>query len=217
MRQPRDHRRGRHRLVYNPVSHRLRELERIISYRHGTLLDTDDSDIYLVPVAQTLRHIYEKRYGPATMADVLDRLQVWAQLWTPLVPKNHLEDSAREAMRCQKLDKADALALRLRLTYADRQFLRITTIGSFDVNKADRTRLRKERKRLKDRERDAAKRAASGATPRSQSLSRTRPWEAEGICRRTWERRRIADSPLARAFPPLSQIPRVARCRKFLA
>jgi hypothetical protein len=175
MMRPRGHLRGRRRLVYNPATHRLRELERIISHRHGTLLDTDDSDIYLVPVAQSLHHIYEKRYGPATMADVLDRLQVWAQLWTPLVPKNHLEDSAREAMRCQKLDKADALAVRLKLTYADRQFLRITTIGSFDVNKAGRTRLRKERKRLKDRERDAAKRAASGATPRSQSISRTRP------------------------------------------
>jgi hypothetical protein len=194
MKRPRDHLRSRHRLVYNPASHRLRELERVISYRHGTLLDTDDADIYLIPVAQTLRCIFEKRYGPATTVDVLDRLKVWAQLWTPLVTKNQLEDSAREAMRRQKLDKADALAARLKLTYADRMLLRITSIGACDVDKAGRTRRRKEKKRARDRARAAARRAERGAVIRTQylaqSLSRARPWESEGISRRTWERRR---------------------------
>jgi hypothetical protein len=194
MQCPRDHRRSSHRPVYNRASHRLRELERIISSRHGALFDTDDSDIYLVPVTQTLRCIYEKRHGLATTADVLDRLQVWAQRWMPLVAEGQLEDAAREAMRRQKLDKADTLAARLKLTYAERMFLRITTIGSCDVDKAGRARRRKGRKRLRDRARAAAKRAARGAVLRSeylaQSLSRTRPWEAEGISRSTWERRR---------------------------
>jgi hypothetical protein len=194
MMRSRDHRRGRHRLVYNRASHRRRELEQIIGYRHGTLLDTDDADIYLVPVAQTLRCIYEKSHGLATTADVLDRLQVWAQVRTPLVSEEQLEAAAREAMGQHKLDNADALAARLKLTYADRMRLGITTIGACDLDKAGRTRRRKERKRRKDRQRAAAKRAARGTIPRTEYLarshSRARPWATEGISRRTWERRR---------------------------
>lgn len=34
------------------------------------------------------------------------------------------------------------------------------------------------------------KRRADGAKAHDHSLSRLKPWEAEGICRRTWERRR---------------------------
>jgi hypothetical protein len=38
--------------------------------------------------------------------------------------------------------------------------------------------------------RQRALRKSRGATPRSESLSQTRPWEAEGISRATWHRRR---------------------------
>jgi len=100
----------------------------------------------------------------------------------------NLED-AKAAMA-----RADALAARLKLTYADRMRPGITTIGACDLDKAGRTRRRKERKRRKDRQRAAAKRAARGTIPRTEYLarshSRARPWATEGISRRTWERRR---------------------------
>ena len=185
---------ARRRPNYNQASHRLGELARIIRYRHGSRFDTDDGDIYLVPVAQTLRRIYESKKGLATTEDVLERLQLWAQIWMPLVPEKQLEAAAQEAMHKPKLDKADPLAIRLKLKYADRMALGITTIGACDVDKAGRTRLRKERKRRRDREKKAAKRAERGAIPRAEylakSLSRTRPWATEGISRSTWERRR---------------------------
>src|SRR4029453_8580358 len=57
-----------------------------------------------------------------------------------------------------------------------------------DVDKAARERLRREA----DRDRKERARRAKGAKPRAQALSRTRPWDAEGISRRTWERRRAA-------------------------
>jgi hypothetical protein len=57
-----------------------------------------------------------------------------------------------------------------------------------DVDK----RLRRERGREADRDRKERARRAKGAKPRAQALSRTRPWDAEGISRRTWERRRAA-------------------------
>jgi len=82
----------------------------------------------------------------------------------------------------------------LRLSYAERTRLGITTIGAFDVNKRERAKRRKHRKRIRDRDRQARKRAERGALPRpeylARSLARTQPWKRCGIHRRTWERRR---------------------------
>lgn len=206
---PRDHRRGARNIIYNPASHRLRELERIIAYRHGSLLDTDDADIYLVPVAQTLRRCFEKNLRIATTDEVVDLLRVWARVHTPQMAVITLEAIAYDSMRLRQLDKADPLAVRLRLSYAERTLLRITTIGAFDVNKAARTCRRKERKRVKDRARAAQTRRKLGALPRAEylakSLSQQRPWEKEGISRRTWERRRKQlDSQMTQVCrPPL--------------
>jgi hypothetical protein len=53
-----------------------------------------------------------------------------------------------------------------------------------------------ERKRRLERERQNKERRAAGAMLRAEyeanSLSRTRPWDAEGISRATWYRRRAA-------------------------
>jgi hypothetical protein len=45
-------------------------------------------------------------------------------------------------------------------------------------------------RRQRDRAYQEQKRRERGARPQTQSLSQTRPWEAEKISRRTWERRR---------------------------
>jgi hypothetical protein len=87
---------------------------------------------------------------------------------------------------------ADKLAAYLSLKYDERQRLRITTIGAVDLNRAERARRRDEKKRLaKER-----KRRERGAKPRDEyeaaSLSRTKPWVAEGISRAQWYRRRSA-------------------------
>ena len=70
--------------------------------------------------------------------------------------------------------------------------LGLTRIGACDVGKRARTILRKRRARLALQH----KRRKAGVRPRTeylaQSLSRVRPWEAEGISRRTWERRQRA-------------------------
>jgi cytosine/adenosine deaminase-related metal-dependent hydrolase len=85
---------------------------------------------------------------------------------------------------------ADNLARFLGVTYAQRQALRLTTIGSVNVGKRARTVLRKRRACLREERR----RRATGAIPRAEyeakSLSATKPWKELGISRRTWERRR---------------------------
>jgi hypothetical protein len=91
-----------------------------------------------------------------------------------------------EASITRKHLTADNLARFLGVTHQQRQALRITTIGSVDVGKRARKELRKRHDRLaKER-----KRRASGARAHSEWLSRTKPWEAMNISRRTWERHR---------------------------
>jgi hypothetical protein len=96
-----------------------------------------------------------------------------------------------EARETRKRMTADALAAWLGCTLADRDALGLTRIGACDVRKEARDALRKERRRLAQQRR----RHDRGMKPREEwraanSLSRTRPWESEGINRATWYRRR---------------------------
>jgi hypothetical protein len=106
-----------------------------------------------------------------------------------------------EGMRPRRT--ADRLAKFLGVTDRQRTALAMTTIGSADVDHKQRKRRRRERNRI-DHERS---RRARGARPRADyeanSLARTKPWEAEGISRRTWERRRRRDASASAAIPPL--------------
>jgi hypothetical protein len=181
--------------TYDRTVHRLREIERIIKGRYGVLPDTDDADIFLNQVACCQSRMFWKKLGQLPEFDELvDRLKLWCERWAPKASILQCRDAAREAIRRGRIDTADDCAAQLRLSYEERTRLRITTIGSFDVNKRERAKLRRERKRIRDRDRQARKRAERGALPRAQylarGLSRTEPWKRYGIHRRTWERRR---------------------------
>src|SRR5215211_210804 len=92
------------------------------------------------------------------------------------------------------LSNADDLGMYLHLSDATRTELRIRRIGAYDVTKRERTR----RRRLQNNEAKKQRRLEQGAQPReqyeAQSLSRTKPWDREGISRRTWYRRRSLDA-----------------------
>ncbi len=187
----------RHARIYNRTSHRLREIERIIKHRHGVVPDTDDADIILDQVACCYLQMLRKRTRRLPeLIDLIDRLKLWCERWAPDISILLCRNVAQNALRWPRIDKADDCAARLRLSYDERTLLRITTIGACDVSKRERTKRRKARKLIRDRNRAAKKRAERGAIPRSEyernSLSATQPWKAQGISRRTWERRRRA-------------------------
>jgi hypothetical protein len=96
---------------------------------------------------------------------------------------------------------ADRVARFLGVTDSQRTALCLTTIGSIDVRRTDRMKRRREQHRV----RLEHNRRGRGAKPRAEyeanSLSRTKPWKAEGISRPTWYRKRET-SPSA-AIPPL--------------
>lgn len=169
-------------------------MERLLFHRLGSAPDPCDSDIYLLPVAQHFRRNLADKKGPPTSGEVLNLLELWAARFSSRTSRSRLEQVARAAIDRPELEKADVLGVRLRLTDAERTYLRINTIGACDINKAERERRRKARKRDRDRIRAEKKRRQRGVLPRAVYLAQcstvSAPWEAQGISRRTWERHR---------------------------
>jgi hypothetical protein len=107
------------------------------------------------------------------------------------------EEVIQEAKATRRALSADNLARYLRLDYDTRQALGISTIGAYDADKRERRRRRRERKRQADERR----RRRKGAKPRAEyeagSISKAKPWEAQGISRKTWYKRRKTIMALA--------------------
>jgi hypothetical protein len=81
---------------------------------------------------------------------------------------------------------ARSLGSRLEVDNEDRERLQAWTIEAHDITKEQRQVITREKNKASHERR----RRKDGAKPRKQSLSQTKPWEAENISRSTWERRR---------------------------
>ena len=172
----------------------LREIEAVIRSRHGLIVpdpgQSDDRDTclaYAIAVASALAG---------------QKLRPWANRWMPWATTDELDDIGRSVSWQDYMLNADGAAHLLFVTLAERNRLGLKTIGACDVTKAERQEVAREAKRQRDRERKAEQRRGAGRTDRAtyeaQSLSATKPWEIEGISRRTWERRRARDASLSR-------------------
>jgi hypothetical protein len=123
------------------------------------------------------------------------KMEAFVDGWCPWMEPGERQALLQETARSRPPRfTADALAQRLGVTYSVRQFLGLTLIGSIDVDKQERERLRRARDRERGRQRKELMRRAKGAKPRQQylagSLSQAKPWDVEGVSRRTWYRRR---------------------------
>ncbi|MDR9805370.1 hypothetical protein [Rhizobium hidalgonense] len=172
---------------WNHFRGRMREIEKLIRHRHGdTVPEADDALIYVEVIASLALVEFGQEF--------VDVVLGWAARWLPWAGKAAVEESIfeRTKVRFSSLS-ADALGHALHLSYAERCTLDIRTIGAFDVPKAKRAKLQKEKRRQRDRNRKDEQRRAAGALARADylanSFSQARPWEAFGISRRTWERR----------------------------
>jgi hypothetical protein len=178
---------------------RLREIERTIPTR-----DIDQIRAVLPEVAATYRQIIMRRCRLVGEGDLQDRMKDWCTRMR--ISRTFTDDEIAEAIEQAEQRKGlatqDRLAAILGLEYADRQRLAICTIGAVDLDKRRRTIERKERKRERDRAQIAAKRNKPGRAEwlSRNHLSRTRPWERDGISRRQWERRRARN--VASVSPP---------------
>ncbi|HEY7298571.1 MAG TPA: hypothetical protein VH684_11600 [Xanthobacteraceae bacterium] len=157
---------------------RMREIERLYSVRYGAELPDDDAgrDDLLI-AAHHIAHL-----GP----DASRHIVAWAALWAPWMASSEAEALAASVVRNPVKFTADRLAWRLRLTAAERHELGITTIGAVGQTQEIRKALRK----MKRREADRKRRRANGAVHWEESISRKKPWEADGVSRATWYRHR---------------------------
>lgn len=171
---------------------RLMEIMRVIRARYGRFLPENDGPEFFEAVAAA--------YQAGGSANILGDLRGWCWCAAPwacdLKYAGVLAEVAASVAGRRRDLRADAIANLLRVTMAERLALGLQTIGACDVVPEERQKIMKDRKMENDRARQRAKRVAEGRQDRAEyeanSFSRTKPWEAAGISRRTWERRRVA-------------------------
>jgi hypothetical protein len=79
--------------------------------------------------------------------DAVAHILAWARAWAPWMPQGEARETAERIADEPQKFTADSLAWRLRLSTAERTALRITTVGAFDVSKAERAEERKQKNR----------------------------------------------------------------------
>lgn len=162
---------------------RLRDLDVILHHRWGPALPDDDAgrdDALIV-----LHHMVNQAVDPRR------RMAQWLGTRCPWMPKQEAAQTIARVIANPRRWRADTLAAKLGLTAADRARWRITTIGATDLLKEQRAA----RRRSRDNERKRRNRRAAGARPRAEYLAAAKhtgpkPWEAAGMSRATWYRRR---------------------------
>jgi hypothetical protein len=160
---------------------RVAELHRLLGSRWGLVLPDDDAGR---DDAEVMAHHLARRPG-----DARKHIKTYLRRHAPWMSGDETKRLIATVMAKPRKFRADTLAARLNLTFAERARLGIKTIGAVDVDKAERVKRRRNVNRdyLKDRRR------TRGAKPRADyeagSLARTKPWLAMGLSERTWYRR----------------------------
>lgn len=138
----------------------------------------------------------------ACLAHPRKHIADWIDTWAPWLTAGEQRELVGRSLANPQRWTADQLAWRLRLTKEQRNMLGITTIGAIDEPKAARTKRRKER----EKQRRRASRRAKGAIPRAEyeqkAISRSKPWEAEGISRASWYRHKRETTTFPETTPP---------------
>jgi hypothetical protein len=163
-----------------------RQITRVLRYHYGPTLPDDDAG--RDDLALMLGYLSHMPHGTTKAENFID-------LWAPWCALEERQLALRDAtLSPSPRLTADQLAARLGVSMVLRNKLALTVIGAIDCDKESRSARRKARKLARDKERQQQRRRAKGAKLRAEyearALSRTKPWVAEGISRRTWERRR---------------------------
>lgn len=171
---------------------RLGHVRRLLRDRYGATLPDDDAG------AEDLRillHVKALCYAPERREKALANETGVVAPW--LANGRAIKLASEIAIKPIKL-KADTIGRALNVDWKTRERLKIWQIGAVDLP-AD---IRKIRRRMRETERmQRQRRLIEGRKPREQylaeALTTTKPWEAQGISRRTWERRRAKSNAVA--------------------
>jgi hypothetical protein len=163
------------------------DLLTVVRHRYGHTLPDDDSgrdDLYLMLRLAALAD----RAADKKMRNVIELYAPWAgdeeRQW--------IDELEREDPRRVWLDGKE-LGQRLNLTNPEREALKVWRIAPVNLDgELISAEYLAEQRKAKDRERKWRKRGTSRRRDvyEAESLSSRKPWLADGISRRTWERRR---------------------------
>jgi hypothetical protein len=174
---------------------RRKHLQRLLCELHGGRVPDSDPASYVLTAAECYGNLARAAKRPVTAEALAANLNEWCGTWAPTFGGCEIDAICERVAKLEGwLPPDDHIGVRLSLRDVDRTRLKITTIGCCDLDPETREQRRRDRKRERDREHARTKRAAKGAVSREQwladhSLSKTKPWEALGISRRTYERR----------------------------
>jgi hypothetical protein len=166
---------------------RLGNLRKLLRDRNGPILPDDDAGReYLIELLLPIS------VGPNADVKMPNAIAVWAP-WMQQKEAQAIIDQINLTPIYHRKPNARTLGERLRVTNWERERLKLWTIAPCDMGcekGMDWWRKQKKRKRMRELRR------LRGQKPRAEyqanSLTKTRPWIALGIGRRTWERRRVA-------------------------
>lgn len=160
---------------------RVAELTRLYDLRwHGTLPDDD--------VGETAMRIMVNHIGH--LRDAPRRISRWLDHWAPWLSLASHERVISDASEKPLRYRADKIAWKLKVTAAEREQLKLRTIGAIDQTRHERQAIARQRKRERDRARRMAKGAKARKDYEGNSIEKSKPWIAEGVSRATWFRRR---------------------------
>jgi hypothetical protein len=163
---------------------RLGDLRRLLHSRYGPVLPDDDAgraDLgeLLLPVS----------LGPTPARIMANVIEVWAP-WLPKPEEKALIARILAMPKRARRPTGRALGKRLNLSNAERERFRLWTIAPADMTDVQMAEQRRAKERLRQRRRRRKLGTQRRAEWLAARLTKQKPWEAIGISRPTWYRRR---------------------------
>lgn len=160
---------------------RISELTRLFDDLFGPMRLPNSDDGYQAARVM-VHHIGRLKHAERRMSD-------WLGTCAGFLSMAERERLISEVDECPLKWTADKLAWKFKVTLEQRTRLKLTTIGAIDLPKVERIKRRARAKR----DRMAANRQAQGAMTRAEyrkAVKSAKPWEAEGLSRASWYRRK---------------------------
>jgi hypothetical protein len=188
MKPARGHKRNRGRPPFSMAALRCAELSKLFRHRWGEFR-IPNADEGRLAVKIMLHHLAKRHADPM-------RIRKWMAAYAPWMPQDESNELIRYVLAKPLRWRADRLAKELNVTEAERRRLRIRSIGAVDMTKEQRKQQRRleqqqrSRRNRQERARKRGRQVRSRNEYEATSISRTKPWLAAGISRRTWYRQR---------------------------
>ncbi|MGY4437063.1 hypothetical protein ACVWWO_009540 [Bradyrhizobium sp. F1.13.1] len=163
---------------------RVAELERLLNHRYGQAeLPADDAGLDDAKIV--VHHLVQ--IGGKIAPGV--RASAWLARRAPWMSRDEAEALIAAALAKPIRWGAETMGKRLRLTWTERNQLKITTIWAFDITREEAAAVQARTRRLARQAKRRLKGAKSRHEYEASAIGHGHPWVAEGVSKATWYRR----------------------------